>query len=34
MIISNTANDNILWADPTYDITNEVVAALNKRMKK
>jgi outer membrane protein len=34
MIISNTANDNILWADPTYDITNEVIDALNKRMKK
>jgi len=34
MIISNTANDNILWADPTYDITNEVINALNERMKK
>lgn len=34
MIISNTANDNILWADPTYDITNEVIDALNHRMKK
>ncbi|MCL1868456.1 MAG: OmpH family outer membrane protein [Paludibacter sp.] len=34
MIISNTANDNILWADPKYDITSEVIEALNKRMKK
>jgi len=34
MIISNTANDNILWADPAYDITSEVIAALNDRMKK
>ncbi|MDR1653519.1 MAG: OmpH family outer membrane protein [Prevotellaceae bacterium] len=34
MIISNTANDNILWANPVYDITDEVVEALNKRMKK
>lgn len=34
MIISNTANDNILWADPAYDITNEIIDALNTRMKK
>ncbi len=34
LIISNTANDNILQADKKYDITQEVIKALNKRYKK
>ncbi|MGL4331550.1 MAG: OmpH family outer membrane protein [Bacteroidales bacterium] len=31
MIISNTNNDNLLYADKAYDITNEVVNGLNTR---
>ncbi len=31
MILSNTAKDNVLQAIPGYDITQEVVDALNKR---
>lgn len=31
IILSNTAKDNILMADDQYDITNEVVAGLNRR---
>ena len=31
MILSNTASDNLLLAHPKYDITNEVIAFLNKR---
>jgi len=31
MIISNTSNDNILYADKGYDITEEVTKALNER---
>lgn len=31
MILSNSMNDNILYADKAYDITNDVVALLNKR---
>lgn len=34
LIISNTANDNILYAEDGYDITNEVVDALNARYKQ
>lgn len=34
LIISNTANDNILYAQDGYDITNEIVEALNARCKK
>lgn len=34
IIFSNTAKDNILLADPRYDITAEVVAALNARYSK
>ncbi len=34
MIISNTANDNILYSKETYDITNDVVKQLNARLKK
>lgn len=34
MIISNTANDNVLQAKDSYDITDEVVKALNERYKK
>lgn len=30
VILSNTMNDNILLSDPVYNITNEVVEALNK----
>ena len=30
VILSNTMNDNILLSDPAYNITNEVVEALNK----
>lgn len=31
IIFCNTAGDNILWAEKTYDITTELVAFLNKR---
>lgn len=31
MIISNTNNDNLLYADKAYDITNEIVNGLNTR---
>lgn len=34
MIISNTMNDNIMVADPAYNITNEVVEILNSKYKK
>ncbi|HPT42555.1 MAG TPA: OmpH family outer membrane protein, partial [Paludibacteraceae bacterium] len=34
MIISNTANDNILYAGKAYDITDEVVKQLNGRYSK
>ncbi|MDD2613083.1 MAG: OmpH family outer membrane protein, partial [Bacteroidales bacterium] len=34
MIISNTMNDNIMIADPIYNITNDVVDALNSKYKK
>ena len=34
MIISNTANDNILYAGKTYDITSDVIKALNARYSK
>jgi len=34
MIISNTSNDNILYADKSYDITAEVTKILNERCKK
>lgn len=30
IILSNTMNDNIMIADPAYDITNEIVELLNK----
>jgi len=30
LILSNTMNDNIMLSDPDYNITNEVVEALNK----
>ncbi|MFA6863936.1 MAG: OmpH family outer membrane protein [Dysgonamonadaceae bacterium] len=31
VILSNTASDNILFAHPKYDITDEVIIFLNKR---
>ena len=31
VILSNTASDNILLAQPKYDITDDVIAFLNKR---
>ncbi len=34
LILSNTQGDNILFSKPLYDITNEVVAALNNRYPK
>ena len=34
MILSNNAKDNVLQAAPSYDITNEVIAALNARYEK
>lgn len=34
IILSNTAKDNVLMAADQYDITDEVVAGLNKRYKK
>jgi outer membrane protein len=33
LIISNTGFDNLLYADPSYNITEEIVAGLNKRYK-
>ena len=34
MIISNTANDNILYAGKGYDITSDVIEKLNARHTK
>ncbi len=34
LIISNTANDNVLFSKKTYDITNDVIVQLNARVKK
>ncbi|MDD4921782.1 MAG: OmpH family outer membrane protein [Bacteroidales bacterium] len=34
MILSNTMNDNIMVANPTYNITDDVVKILNKKYKK
>lgn len=34
MIISNTMNDNIMVANPRYNITNEITKLLNKRYTK
>jgi len=34
MIISNTANDNVLYAGKSYDITSEVITKLNERFGK
>lgn len=34
LILSNTSNDNILLANPKYDITKEVTEALNTRYSK
>jgi outer membrane protein len=34
MILSNTMNDNIMVAEPTYNITNEVVELLNSKYVK
>lgn len=31
LILSNTGFDNLLYADPSYNITNEIVEGLNKR---
>ncbi|WP_243699320.1 OmpH family outer membrane protein [Natronoflexus pectinivorans] len=33
MVISNTMGDNILYAEPVYDITKDVVEMLNKRYR-
>ncbi|NLI71135.1 MAG: OmpH family outer membrane protein [Bacteroidales bacterium] len=33
LIISNTANDNILFSKQTYDITDDVIVKLNARAK-
>ena len=33
MIISNTANDNVLFSEKKYDITDDVVKKLNARFK-
>ena len=33
-LILSKAGDNILYADKAYDITNEVIAGLNKAYKK
>lgn len=33
MIISNTANDNVLFAEKKYDITEDVIKKLNARFK-
>ncbi|MGC3977112.1 MAG: OmpH family outer membrane protein [Paludibacteraceae bacterium] len=34
LILSNTANDNILYAEKSYDITADVIKKLNERYKK
>lgn len=34
IIIGNTANDNVLMADPAYNITADVINGLNARCKK
>lgn len=34
LILSNTSNDNVLYAGKKYDITSEVVKKLNERYKK
>ncbi|MFV0472165.1 MAG: OmpH family outer membrane protein [Paludibacteraceae bacterium] len=34
LILSNTANDNVLYAGKQYDITSEVIEKLNGRFKK
>lgn len=34
MIISNTGSDNVLYADKTYDITEEITKMLNERYLK
>ena len=34
MIISNTSNDNVLYAEKAYDITEEVTKLLNERCAK
>jgi outer membrane protein len=34
IILSNTMNDNVLYAEKKYDITKEVVEMLNERYKK
>lgn len=34
IILSNTSNDNILWADKAYDITSDVTKLLNQRFSK
>ena len=34
IILSNTANDNVLMANEAYDITNQVIEGLNERCKK
>lgn len=34
IIFSNTSSDNILYADKAYDITAEIIAALNSRLGK
>ena len=31
LILSNTSSDNVLYATPGYDITNEVTKLLNER---
>lgn len=31
MVLSNTMGDNVLFADPSADITNKVIEGLNKR---
>lgn len=34
IILANTANDNVLYAEESCDITNDVVEQLNRRYKK
>jgi len=34
LILSNTMNDNVLIANPKYDITNELIEILNTRYEK
>jgi outer membrane protein len=34
MILSNSSNDNVLYADKCYDITSEVTKLLNERYEK